>query len=312
MEFQDAAEFLRSHDQFLVLTHRRPDGDTLGCAGALCHALRRLGKSAYMFPNREITETYLPFVEKYFAPVDFVPQTVAAVDIADYGLLPLGFQGEIDLWIDHHASRSERSPALVWPHKAACGEIVLELIEALLGKPDQEEADLLYIAVSTDTGCFCYANTNADTFRAAARLMDSGAHLKEWNKLLFRTKSRSRLKLEGLIFSTMRSYRDGAINVAVVPLQMLRDAEATENDCDDISNLAGLVQGNRAAITVRELPTTPPRSKVSLRTDGSVDASLVCARFGGGGHKMASGCEIPLPPQEAAEAVRAVVEELWP
>ena len=312
MELAECARFLQAHDNYLVVTHRRPDGDTLGCAGALCHALRRMGKTAWIYPNPETTETYLPFIGKFFAPEDFVPGTRVAVDVAEAGILCRGYDGPVDLWIDHHASRTDRSPALVRPEKASCGEIILELTEALLGAPDPEEADLLYIAVSTDTGCFCYANTDAQTHRAAARLLDAGARLAPLNKLLFRTKSRARLSLEGQVFSTMRSYRKNAINVAVITLEMLRTSGVTENDCDDLANLAGLVSGNRVAITVRELSAEPPVCKISLRTDGSVDASAVCGRFGGGGHRMASGCEIALAPEEAAQAVQAAVEELWP
>ena len=92
---------------------------------------------------------------------------------------------------------------------------------------------------------------------------------------------------------------------------MLRRAGVTEDDCSDLASLAGQIRGNRVAITVRELSVDPPRSKVSLRTDGGVDASQVCARFGGGGHKMASGCELDLPPDETADAVRRAVEEVW-
>ena len=114
-----------------------------------------------------------------------------------------------------------------------------------------------------------------------------------------------------MVCSSLRSYRDHAINIAVITLDMLRRAGVTEDDCSDLASLAGQVRGNRVAITVRELSVDPPRSKVSLRTDGGVDASQVCARFGGGGHKMASGCELHLPPDETADAVRRAVEEVW-
>ena len=137
------------------------------------------------------------------------------------------------------------------------------------------------------------------------------ADLSLLNKIFFRTKSPARLALEGMVCSSLRSYRDHAINIAVITLDMLRRAGVTEDDCSDLASLAGQVRGNRVAITVRELSVDPPRSKVSLRTDGGVDASQVCARFGGGGHKMASGCELHLPPDETADAVRRAVEEVW-
>jgi len=312
MELSQAAEFLRAHDRYRLVTHRRPDGDTLGSAGALCHALRRMGKAAYLLPNDETTETYAPFIAPYLAPEGYDPTVNIAVDVADTNILCQGFSGPVHLWLDHHPDRNGgREPGVIWPHKASCGELILELIERLLGQPDREEADLLYIAVSTDTGCFLYANTNADTHRAAAALVDAGAALPRLNKLLFRTKRRGRLLLEGMVYSTLRSYRGCALNVAVITLDMLSRAGVREDDCDDLANLAGQVAGGRVSITVRELSADPPSSKISLRTDGGVDASRVCERFGGGGHKMAAGCELSLPPTEAAEVIRAAVEDVW-
>ena len=288
MELLECAAYLRAHDNYLLVTHQRPDGDTLGSASALCHALRRLGKTAHLYKNPEITEMFVPFVSPYYVPEGFVPETCVSVDVAENKLLALGFEGKISLKLDHHVPRGEQPEnAVIWTHSAACGELVLALIDALVGGPDKTEADLLYIAVSTDTGCFCYANTNSATFRAAARLCDAGADLPLLNKIFFRTKSPARLALEGMVCSSLRSYRS------------------------DLASLAGQVRGNRVAITVRELSVDPPRSKVSLRTDGGVDASQVCARFGGGGHKMASGCELDLPPDETADAVRRAVEEVW-
>ena len=119
-----------------------------------------------------------------------------------------------------------------------------------------------------------------------------------------------KLKLEGFIIESLQSYRDNARNIAVVTLDMMRRSGATEDDCDDLASLAGKVRGNRVSITVREL--TPGASKGSIRTDGSVDANAVCARFGGGGHKMAAGCKQNLAPEELAERLRAAVEALWP
>jgi bifunctional oligoribonuclease and PAP phosphatase NrnA len=312
MNLSECAAYLRAHDNYLLLTHRRPDGDTLGSASALCHALRRLGKTAHLYKNPGITETYIPFVEKYYAPDDFVPEQCISVDVAEAKMLAEGFEGEISLKLDHHVARGEQPEnAIIWTHRSSCGELILALIDEMFASPDKEEADLLYIAVSTDTGCFCYANTNADTFRAAARLFDAGADLPYLNKIFFRTKTPARLALEGMVCSSLRSYRDHAINIAVITLDMLQRAGVTEDDCSDLAALAGQVKGSRVSVTIREQSVDPPRSKVSLRTDGDVDASQVCARFGGGGHKMASGCEVNLPPLETADAMLQAVEDAW-
>ena len=309
---RECAAFLAARDNFLLVTHLRPDGDTLGSAAALCHALRRLGKTAQLFANPEITETYRPFVAPFLAPAGYRHDTAVSVDVADRRMLALGFTGEIDLALDHHATGGAvGKECIVWSHKASCGELVLEVAEALCGGIDKTEADLLYMAVSTDTGCFVYANTHADTFRAAGRLAEAGADVARINKLMFRTYSRSRLVLEGLIYAGLRSFREDAVNIAVVTLDMMARSGATEDDCDDLASLAGKVKGNRVSVTVRELSLRPPRSKISLRTDGGVDASALCARFGGGGHKMAAGCELDMPPEEAVSVIRQAVDDAW-
>ena len=102
MNVKAVAEFLMQHDKFLLLTHTRPDGDTLGSAGALCSALRRAGKQAHLLKNEEATEKYLPYVGGYFAPVDYEYETVVAVDTADVTMFPKGFAGKVNLCIDNH------------------------------------------------------------------------------------------------------------------------------------------------------------------------------------------------------------------
>ena len=309
MTIRECAAALKENDNFLILTHTRPDGDTLGSAAALCSALRRAGKRAALCPNPEITERYLPFVAPYLGK-ETEGGFVVSVDVAGEGMFPIGFSGKADLCIDHHPGNpGYAARTFLDATKASCGEIVMQVIEEFCGDLTPEEASLLYTAVSTDCGCFVYGNTRAETHQAAAHLIACGAEHHRLNKELFRSFSFSRLKLEGFIIESLQSYRNNAINVAVVTLDMMRRSGATEDDCDDLTSLAGKVRGNRVSITVREL--APGSSKGSVRTDGSVDANAVCARFGGGGHKMAAGCKQELAPEELAARLRAAVEAVW-
>ncbi len=310
MKICDCAALLKAKDDILLLTHSRPDGDTLCSAAALCSALRRLGKNAGLYNNPEITESYADFVKDYLWTEYPAEAYIVSVDTADVRMFPKGFTGTVELAIDHHASNPGYAQNnLIFGEKAACGEIILELILALCGDLTKEEANLVYAAISTDTGCFCYANTNPDTLRAAAVTIEYGAENGWLNKLLFRSLSFSRLKLEGLIYASMRSLRDNAVNVAVVTLDMMKESGATEDDCDDLASLAGKVKGSVVAITVRELG--PGRSKASVRTNETVNASDICARFGGGGHSMAAGCTADMGPNELAEALIKVVDEVY-
>lgn len=310
MTAQECSQLLLSKNNILIITHTNPDGDTLCSAAALCSALRRAGKRANLFRNPAVTTKYMPHVEKYFAPKSFKCKYIVSVDVATEKMFAEGFDGAIDLCIDHHPTNSHYAKKeLVCPDKAACGEIVLAVIKEMCGGITQEEADLLYIAVTTDTGCFQYLNTNAATFRAAAELLEYGADTGMVNVKFFRKASRARLKLEGMIYSTMGFYRDGKISVAIITKEMLRQAGASEEDCDDLAGLAGRAEGASVNITIRERDNGS--SKVSVRTGRDVSSSDICAVFGGGGHAMAAGCTIDCPPEKARDMLLAVIDEVW-
>ena len=168
MTTAEAARLLLGWDELLLLTHVRPDGDTVGSAAALCQALRDRGKTAYLLPNPELTATYAPYAAPYAAPESFVPHHVVSVDIAALSLLPENarpYQDRIDLAIDHHPSQEffARETCLE-AGSAACGEIVYNIV-TLMTPLTPEIALPLYVAVSTDTGCFVYSNTTARTHR---------------------------------------------------------------------------------------------------------------------------------------------------
>ena len=311
MNLNDTIAYLKENDGYLLVTHIRPDGDTLGSAAALCRMLRRLGKTAYVYDNPETTETYAGFTKPYLAPEGFSPDCVVGVDLASERLFPVGFDDKsvFKLCIDHHPTNTGYAERLFnQPDKASCGELILQLCEAL-GLLDPETATLLYVAVSTDCGCFVYGNTTAETHRAAARLIDAGADYKPLNVTLFRQKSYARLMLEGMIYANMRQYADGKLTVATVTLDMMERANAGEDDCDDLASLAGRVRGGYISATVREL--SPKESKISLRSGELFDVSAICALHGGGGHRMASGCTIYEDPDTAREIiVRDILEAL--
>ena len=310
LTLNECAALLRENDRFCILTHKRPDGDTLCSAAALCSGLRRLGKKAALYRNPDVTETYAPIVAPYLR-TEGTRGFVIACDTADVTMVPAGWEGEIDLAIDHHPKNpGYAKQTFLNGEKASCGELVMELIEALNGDLTAEEAKLLYIAVSTDTGCFSYGNTRADTLRAAAHLVDCGANNGQLNKDFFRSYSPARIRLETLIFSNLQSFRDNAVNIAVVTLDMMRQAGATEDDCEDIASLPGKIRGNMVSILIREL--AEGECKVSVRTGGTVNAAELCARFGGGGHPMAAGCTLHTDPEIAALLMQAALDQLWP
>ena len=282
MDDREFAAALCDRDAILILSHLRPDGDTLGSGAALCSALRRMGKTAYLFPNPETTARYLPYVAQFFAPADFAPACVVAVDIATPDLFPQGFSGAVDLCIDHHPSNALYAGAtLLHAEKSACGEAVLDVIELLTG-----------------------------SLRVAARLLELGADNRKISMDFFRKISRARMALVGQIYSGMRFFRGGQVAIAVVTRALIDGVHATEDDCDDIAGLPGRAEGVVVSVTIREL--RDGRSKISVRSNPEVDSCAICAVYGGGGHKMASGCTLACDTETAVEKILAAIDQVWP
>ena len=311
MTIKEAAAWLGSHDRYLILTHKRPDGDTIGCAAALCRGLRGLGKTAHICPGTGETHLFTPYLEGLLAPEGFQPETVVSVDIAARGLFtdtgkPWLERG-IDLAIDHHPSQEFfAKETCLDASRAACGEIIYEILQEL-GQVNAETALPLYVAVSTDTGCFQYGNTTADTHRVAAALMDTGLDVFPLNKRHFRTKTWARLQVERLIVERMHRYEEGKIAVAPVSLSLLDEAGATEEDMEDIAAFLGQIEGVETSITIREL--ADGGCKLSVRTSGGLNATKVCAILGGGGH-AAAGCTVDMGLKEAEEQILAAIRQV--
>ena len=289
----EAAALLRSFDRVLILTHIRPDGDTVGCAAGLCAALRAIGKTAYLLPNPGLTENTAPYFTPYSAPADFVPEKVVSTDIATVGLFPdnaKSYADKVDLAIDHHPSFEGFGKAnIVRPEAAACGELISDIVRELT--PLTPEIALpLYVAISTDTGGFIYSNTTSETHRIAAALMEYG-DFRKLNKHFFQTKSFKQLRLESMVLGSEEFYADGQVCIGKISLADKASVGADEGDCEELASFAASIEGVGCAATLREL--TPGEWKVSLRSvDTYADSNRICARLGGGGHAAAAGATV--------------------
>ncbi|SHI04507.1 phosphoesterase RecJ domain-containing protein [Sporobacter termitidis DSM 10068] len=314
MTISETARWLMERNNFLVLTHKRPDGDTLGSAAGLVRGLNRAGKTAYILFNPEATARYTTYVEKHWAPDGFVPSCIVAVDTASKELFPAtgtDYHNRVDLCIDHHPSNTNYAGlTCLDTGKSSCGEIIYALLLALNGGLDAEAATSLYVAVSTDTGCFAFANTTADTLRTAAALVDAGAPIGELNRELFRKKAKSRVLLEAMITASMEFYFDGAVAIAVITRGMLDKTGAGENELDDVASIPGAIEEVVAGITIREL--AGGEVKVSVRTTPLVNANDLCARFGGGGHAMAAGFSLYAPVDEVKKRLLDALSGIFP
>lgn len=312
MDYKAAAELLKKQDRILILTHRRPDGDTIGCAAGLCAALREQGKTACILPNEDATSLFTPYLEGYLAEEGWEPDFVVSVDIAGRSLFtPRGeryLARGIDLGIDHHPSyEGFARESCVDPGRAACGELIYDLIRQW-GPVSPAAALPLYVAVATDTGCFMYSNTTPATHRVCADLMAVGIDFQGVNKRHFRTKSYTRLRLEARIMETLELLEHGQIALAALSLADLAELNAREEDVEDIAAFVGQLEGVHTAVTIREMK--PGECKLSVRTGADLNASHVCALLGGGGHAAASGCTVMGSIADAKQAILGAIRRV--
>ena len=301
---QETAEFLRTHDHYLILNHRRPDGDAVGSAAALCRGLRAMGKEAWVWKNPQTSQrlsVYLTGLETEAVPDQ---ATIVSVDMATENLLPMNgaeFIGKTVLSIDHHMSNEGYAAMTnVQPACAACGELLLDILSQL-GPVDQTMAEALYLAISTDTGCFQYSNVTGNTLRAAAALKDLGADTFPINKIMFGTKTIARLRLESALTESIEFYAGGKVGLCVMTNAMLDAIGASAYDTDDISGFARNIEGVEIGVMIQEL--REGGAKISLRTDEAHNASDICGQLGGGGHKAAAGATVPGGVSEAKERI---------
>lgn len=305
----EAAAFLAAHDGFAILTHRRPDGDTLGSAALLCRGLRQLGKTAHIVENPEITGKYAHLHEGLTKSCAEDGDMLIAVDTASPGMLPEAFSvyaDRIALRIDHHATATSfTEKELVEPGAAACGETVYGVLTLMGAELDETMADALYTAVSTDTGCFRYANTTADTLSVASDCARASRNLFAINQALFDTNSLGRLRLQGWLVEHAIFMADGAIAICPLPKTVEEELGLTEDDLENISGFPRSIEGVKIAATLREEGTD--RIKISVRAVPGYDAAAICQKFGGGGHKGAAGASMDCTMDEAVEAIKAAM-----
>lgn len=307
---ESAAKTLLSKDKILILTHRSPDGDTIGSGYALAMALRKLGKSVKVDCTDPFPEKYSYFTDK-LEKLEFDEEFVVSVDIADTKLLGeklSDYADKIDLCIDHHGSNTKYAKEYyVEASAAAAAQVIAKLIRLMNVEFDKDIANAIYTGITTDTGCFRYTNVTAETHRIAADMIDCGAESGMINRLMFETKSRSRLEIERRVMDSIQFYLDGRCAIAYATIDMMKESGAVDSDMEGVSSLPRQIEGVMVGITLRE--KNNGKFKVSVRTTDELDASAICANFGGGGHKAAAGCMITGTLNEAIEQIIEVVRQ---
>ena len=297
LNVQQMAQRLMTADNILILCHKNPDGDTIGCGSALYCALKALDKNVAVLCSDAIPNRYA-FTNAHMFKGEFEPQTVVAVDVASVQLFGENngmtqFSRHVDLCIDHHAGNNGYADfTLLDAGAAAAAELLYQVIVEMGVTITPHIADCLYTGVATDTGCFKYSNTTSRTHIIAAKLMAYEFDVSGINYKLFDMKSKGRLELEQAITQGMEFFCDDRVAVVWLTTELM-DRFNGRVDSEDFNGLASLprqVEGVIIGATVKQ--KGPATFKISVRTAEPINAGSVCALFGGGGHARAAGCTI--------------------
>lgn len=292
-ELSSLAKNIIKKDNIHVLCHQYPDGDTIGSAVALSLALLQKGKRVKLLCCDKIPSKY-DYITRYLEDSDFNPNFVIAVDVADENLLgdlKNSYRNKIDICIDHHEKNSNYAKeCFIDPDAAATSEIIYKLIKEMNVEISREIAESIYTGISTDTGCFKYANATYETYLIAADMIKCGARASMINKIMFDTKTIEKIKLEKLILDTVKLYFDKRCATIYLSKAMIEESQVSADDLDGISSIPRKISGVLVGITFREKDNN--EFKVSVRSEDPINACKICSEFGGGGHKNAAGCTI--------------------
>lgn len=305
---KDCAEILKNRDNILILCHRSPDGDTIGSAFALLYALQKMGKKCMVDCTDTFAKKY-SYILKSAKPQQFTPEFIVAVDVAAQDMLGEKFKNTVpDLVIDHHISNTHYGKQSCVIDNGANCENIYELIKLLEVEIDSDIANALYTGVATDTGCFKFSNTTANSHIIAADLIKHGADFNDINRIMFDTKSHSRLQVEQYVYSNVTLFAENKAAIIDIPFSVCEKAKATPEELDGITGLPRQIEGVLIGITIREQKDGSIRA--SVRTHSPFDASNLCQKFGGGGHIRAAGCSFKGSISEAREQLISATEEM--
>lgn len=331
---QGCAVQLFGKQKLLILIHANPDGDCIGSASALCSALLALGKEVRIVCPHTLPErlaficSSLPKEVLCFgtdAGEDFAADFIVSTDVASpelLGKMREKYESRINLCIDHHMINTVNADTICRKADcAACGEIILEIcdeLSRLSGKNllTKQISDMLYAAISSDSGSFKYGNTTAKTLLYASRLKSVGADSEVISRLLFDTKSLAQFRLTGLVIPKTELLSGGKVAYCLLLDDELSGCGATKEDCDGITQIFREISGVEVSVFAKQhcdSESGENRVKMSLRSNSYVNCAKICECFGGGGHIKAAGCTIKGETCERArEIILGKISELYP
>ncbi len=305
LDESEAERMLSNAENILILFHINPDGDAVGSAFALRQALVALGKRAWCICASEVPErlTFAFSDIQHSTLPESIPEGMefdltVSVDTASpsqLGTLYELYGDRVDMMIDHHGKGIAYADSYVVAGASSCGEVICGVIDRLLEKAGiqmpHRVAELIYTAVSSDTGCFKYNNVTPSTHILAARLIEAGVDGADINHRLFGIKTLKQMQVEHAGFERMNFYLDGRIAIITFPYDLKSQYGATDENLETLIDVARCVKGVLVAAVIKQL-TPENKFRVSMRSSCDFDVSEICANYGGGGHVRAAGCTL--------------------
>jgi phosphoesterase RecJ-like protein len=300
-EVQRIAEAIHGRQRFVIASHARPDGDSIGSSLAMAYALRELGKHADVIHADPAPPPLMQFPgvpEILIAdevPADAHYDAAIVMECGDLGRTGVkGLDRFFVINIDHHPGNTGFGD-LTWfdAGAAALGEMIFELVGRLGVPLTKEVATHIYLAILTDTGSFHYAHITPRTFAISGACLAAGVDPVEVARNVYDSNNMGRLKLFGSVLSAMQIDPTGRVAIVYLDHEMARAAGGTYEDTEGLINLPLTVKEILAVVFFKQIEGDEYR--VSMRSKGDIDIGAIAKEFDGGGHKNAAGCTVTGP-----------------
>ena len=294
-EIESIVEAMAQRQRFLLVSHARPDGDSIGSELALAFALRSLGKDVRVV-NRDLAPAYLhsfPGVTE-LEVTDNVQGVYDAVVVLECGSLERTEVSGLDRYfvinIDHHVGNKNYGD-LNWfdESAAACGEMVFDIVMGLGVPLSRAIATHLYVAIITDTGAFHHANITERTFEICRQTAAAGVSPATVASHVYQNSSVGKLRVTGALLDRMDLVDDGRVAVLSVDDGILQATGCASDDLEGLINMPLAAQDIQAVVMFK---TTDGNFRISLRSKNEINVRAVATRYGGGGHRNAAGFSV--------------------
>ncbi|MBB5021682.1 DHH family phosphoesterase [Desulfurispira natronophila] len=287
-------DILYSAQRPAVVAHLNPDGDTIGCALALFHRLKTMGREPWVVCESPITREYhfLPGAECFRHSIPDEADAIIAVDASTLDRLgDVGWHENVPtVNIDHHiTNKGFARYNYVIGEAAATAMLIYELLEKM-GPVDYQESLCLYTALFTDTGGFRYSSSSPESHIIAARLLEKGIDPWQITVQIYESMAWEKMLLLRHCLERVEFNRSKGVAWTWVNQQDFQETGTEPSDTDGFINYLRAIDGVEVAVFIRQ--DSPTSHKVSFRSKGRINVASICDGFGGGGHHNAGGFQV--------------------